>query len=72
VALDCAALEYVSSSGLRTLLLTMRRLKAVNGSLAIGALCEQVRQVLEITGFAPHLAVHPTVKDAVRELAGGG
>lgn len=72
MVLDCAGLEYVSSSGLRTLLLILRRLKAVNGSFAIGALCEQVRQVLEMTGFAPHLSIHFSAADAVRDLTANG
>ena len=68
MVLDCSALDYVSSSGLRTLLLVMRRLKAVNGAFAIGALCDQVRQVLEMTGFAPHMSIHPSADDAIRDL----
>lgn len=69
MVLDCAALDYVSSSGLRTLLIVMRRIKGVNGAFAIGALCEQVRQVLEMTGFAQHMTIHPSADDAVRDMA---
>ncbi len=72
IALDCGNLDYVSSAGLRALLLALRRVKSADGALAMGAVRDQVRQVLEMTGFAPHFAIHPRIEDATRALAGPG
>ena len=48
---DLAQLEYVSSAGLRTLLMahkTMLRL----GSMKIVNVCEAVKEIFDITGFS--------------------
>jgi anti-anti-sigma factor len=51
IVLDFAALEYISSAGLRGLLVLAKKAKAVNGSLAICNPATMVREVMEISGF---------------------
>ena len=51
VVLDLAALEYVSSAGLRVFMMAARRLKVVQGRVAVCALQPSVQEVFEISGF---------------------
>lgn len=51
IVLDCAGLEYISSSGLR-LFLTLRKEVAKNGgTLTISHINDDIRSVFTITGF---------------------
>lgn len=48
---DFSELDYISSAGLRVLLIAHKRMK-VNGSMQISGLNESVREVFEMTGFS--------------------
>jgi anti-anti-sigma factor len=63
--IDCAALEYISSAGLRSLLTTAKTLKAQNGELACAALTEVVREVFELAGFAAIVPIFDSVEAAL-------
>ena len=68
VVLDCTALDYISSAGLRVLLATAKRLSGTSGALRLFGLNETVREVFDISGFSTILAVFATEADALREL----
>ena len=68
LALDCTALDYISSAGLRVLLGTAKRLNGAGGALRLFGLNETVREVFEISGFAAILAVFATEVDALQGL----
>lgn len=51
LVLDFKRLEYISSAGLRVLLGTQKKMKN-NGSMKLVGVCEDVMEVLEMTGFA--------------------
>lgn len=53
LVLDLAGIEYISSAGLRVLLLVAKRLKTERGDLVLCALTPAVRQVFELAGFLP-------------------
>lgn len=65
LVLDLTQLEYVSSAGLRLLLLAVKRLRAADGKLALFGLGEHVRQVFEISGFASILSIHGSREAAI-------
>ena len=67
--LDCGGLVYVSSAGLRVLLIGAKRTKAAGGSLSCCQLQPMVRQVFDVSGFAAILAVHPDRAYALQALA---
>lgn len=54
---DCSALEYISSAGLRSLLTTAKTLRARDGDLVFAALQDVVREVFEISGFGTIFSV---------------
>lgn len=44
-------LEYISSAGLRTLLAAKKKMKAVDGTMVVTGVNEEVMEVFKITGF---------------------
>ena len=54
--LDCSALEYVSSAGLRVLLKAQKQMN-VQGSMKLIGVNESIMEVFEITGFADILTI---------------
>ena len=54
--LDFKGLEYISSAGLRVLLATQKKMQKV-GSMKLVGVCEEVMEVLEMTGFADILVI---------------
>lgn len=51
IAIDMHQVTYVSSSGMRVLLVAMRRQHAVGGSLRLRDVPERVYRVLAVVGF---------------------
>lgn len=51
VVLDFQAIEYVSSAGLRVLLMGAKKAKAMGGSQTLIHVPGEVREVFELTGF---------------------
>ena len=57
VELDCTRLSYVSSAGLRVLLLGQKTAKAQGATLALKGVSEDVMEVLNMTGFSDILTI---------------
>ena len=58
-------LSYISSSGLRLLLATAKRMKGSGGDLKVCALNEMATEVFEVSGFSSILNVFATEQDAL-------
>ena len=56
LVLDCAALEYVSSAGLRVILKAQKLMNA-QGAMKLTHVNETIMEVFEITGFADILNI---------------
>ena len=70
VVLDLSALEYVSSAGLRTFLAAAKRMKQAQGKLALACPAPQIRQILDMAGFATILPICATLPEAIGSCAG--
>ncbi|WP_051305095.1 STAS domain-containing protein [Chitinilyticum litopenaei] len=70
VLLDLAALDYVSSAGLRIILMAAKRAKQAGGRFVLCGLQPQVSEVFEMSGFTRILELAPTVADGRALLAG--
>lgn len=57
VVFDCKDLEYISSSGLRSVLNAHKQLKAAGGSLELVNLQPAVKSVFDLTGFSVILKI---------------
>ncbi|GAB4510269.1 MAG: anti-sigma factor antagonist [Anaerolineae bacterium] len=51
VLLDMSKVTYMSSAGLRTLLLLYRKINENIGNIVIAGLNEEVRDIMSVTGF---------------------
>lgn len=68
VLMDLAAVDYISSAGLRALMESHRDLAGGNGRLAVCSLHPHVREVLEVSGFLSFLSVHDDRKSALADM----
>ena len=66
--LDCRELEYISSAGLRVLVMTGKRLAAAGGRLAICGLQPSVQEVLDVAGFTHLFPIRRTRDEALEWL----
>jgi len=63
--LDLSQLEYISSAGLRTVLVVGKKAKASGVSLCCCALQGVVKKVFDVSGFSLVLPIYNTVEDAL-------
>ena len=49
--LDFAAVDYISSAGLRVILMANQQMEDVDGNMSVKNVNEDVRDVFEMTGF---------------------
>jgi anti-anti-sigma factor len=69
LVIDFAGIDFVSSAGLRVVLALLKRVKAADGRLALCAVQDPVREVLDITGFAGMLDLYTGRAEAIAALA---
>ncbi|WP_334174960.1 STAS domain-containing protein [Pseudoxanthobacter sp.] len=70
LVLDFARLDYISSAGLRVVLLAGKRTSAAGGRTALSGLGTSIRAVFEISGFIAIFPVSDTVAGGVAAVAG--
>jgi len=70
LVLDLAAVPYVSSAGLRVLLIGAKAAKAAGHRLIITGLSTAVREVFDISGFSKIFSIETDVDSAIAVLAG--
>ena len=68
VLVDFSAVEYISSAGLRALMMGSKQSKASKGKLAVAALGPVVKEIFEISRFALVVQVFDTPADALAAL----
>ena len=69
VVVDLAGVDYISSAGLRVMLMLAKRTRESGGALVLCALGASVRQVFELAGFLPLFTVEPARDDALQRVA---
>jgi anti-anti-sigma factor len=68
LVLDFAGIEYISSAGLRVLMLAAKSARSAGGKLAVAALQPLVREIFEISRFDKIIDCYPGVDEAVAAL----
>lgn len=68
VLIDFSRVEYISSAGLRALMMGSRQAKAVKGRLAVAALGPVVKEIFEISRFSLVVQVYETAAEALAAL----
>ena len=70
MALDCGGMRFVSSTGLRALLLCVRKCRQQGGALTVAGLRPDCRTVIEVSGLLPIIDCHDTVEAALAAVSG--
>jgi anti-anti-sigma factor len=68
VLVDFAAVDYISSAGLRALMMGSKQSKAAKGKLAVAALTPVVKEIFDISRFSFVVQVFDTTANAVAAL----
>jgi len=65
IIIDFSLLDYLSSAGLRALLIIARGVKNQGGDAIMCSLPDNINNVIKISGFDTILGVYSTVDDAI-------
>ncbi|WP_276358382.1 STAS domain-containing protein [Cohnella caldifontis] len=68
--LDFTQMAYISSAGLRVVLVAAKKMKAVQGRLVCAGMNDQVRDVFEMSGFISILETAADREEAAAMLQG--
>jgi anti-anti-sigma factor len=69
IVLDLAGVEYMSSAGLRVLMLAAKQVRAQGGTLVVAALQPLVKEIFEISRFTAVFEVFATVREALARVS---
>ena len=70
VVMDLEGLSYISSAGLRVILLIAKTLRKRNADLILCSLSDPIREVFEISGFDKIIPVHASREQALASVGG--
>ena len=66
--LDLSQVDYMSSAGLRVMLLLHREIHENHGRVMLVGLQDRIRDAMEMTGFLKHFAVVPDVQTGIEMM----
>jgi anti-sigma B factor antagonist len=70
LVLDLTECVYVSSAGLRVLLMIAKQLASQQGHLGLAGISNEIQDVMEMTGFSGFFQTFATVQEAAAALKG--
>jgi anti-anti-sigma factor len=68
ILIDFTDIDFVTSAGLRALLLLVKKAQASGSVFALCGVNEQVREVLDISGFTAMFSIHPGRAEGIAAL----
>ena len=68
LAIDMSKLDYISSAGLRVLLVVARRMQLAKGKVVLFGLLPNVREVFAISGFDKIFSIHSDAEAAIAAI----
>ncbi len=66
ILVDCSALDYVSSCGLRVLLMALKKITLMKGKFVLCGLQRNIREIFQVSGFTNIFEVYSSRADALR------
>ena len=69
LVVDFSRLQFISSSGLRVLLLAAQALRAANGTLILCSMRENIAPVFQVSGFSQMISVRQSLEQAVADAS---
>jgi len=68
IVLEFTDLDYISSAGLRVLMIAAKKLRPVGGKLVIASPKEDVKEVFDIAGLSNIFPIFATLDEAIGNL----
>jgi len=65
IILDCTGLSYISSSGLRILLVVQKKMIAIKGQFSLCCLHPGIKEIFDISGFSTIFSIFPDKEAAL-------
>ena len=66
ILVECSKMDYISSSGLRILLMGLKKITLMKGKFALCGLQENISEIFEISGFTSIFDIHASSEDALK------
>jgi anti-anti-sigma factor len=66
ILVECSKMDYISSSGLRILLMGLKKITSMKGKFALCGLQENIYEIFEISGFTSIFDIHSSREDALK------
>lgn len=68
IVIDFSQLDFISSSGLRVLLMAGKKLNGANGKIVLCALKDHVKEIFDIAGFTMLFSFFPSKQEAIADV----
>ena len=65
IVVDLSGLEYISSAGLRSLLVGAKRASTEGGKIVLSRPEDYIKEVFDAAGFSAIFSIYPTTEEAV-------
>lgn len=65
ILIDCENLDYISSSGLRVLLVYLKKLKGAGGKLSLSNIKDSIKEIFVVSGFTSIFSIYNSVDEAL-------
>lgn len=66
VIIDLSEVDFVSSAGLRVILMIYRQIKSKDGKVVLVGVSEEIRDVMTVTGFANFFEMVDSIENALK------
>ncbi|ABI69093.1 STAS domain-containing protein [Syntrophomonas wolfei] len=66
--LDFSGMDYISSAGLRVLLMAAKKSKTTGGKVLLSALTDNVKEVFDIAGFTDIFTIFANAEEALKDF----
>jgi anti-anti-sigma factor len=66
IILNCAGLNYISSSGLRVFLIVQKKMMAIKGQFRLCNMQPGIHEIFEISGFTSIFSIFTNQEDAIK------
>jgi len=70
IVLDFSGVDYISSVGLRVLMMAAKKMRARQATIAVASLQPVVQEIFDISRFDQVVDVYPLVREALQALSG--
>jgi len=68
LVIDLVDLEYISSAGLRSILIAAKKVKDNQGRFALASLTQMVKDVFDMSGFSTIIQIYPDSPSACADI----